>query len=150
VASWLGFGISYRLEGTKAPAAESASSTMSYSNRFAIDASSKFDLDRFTPKLRVRFSNFTDFDSQTEDRTNYLRYRLGLGYNIKGIKLNPYLLAEFYQKTSTGLFSKGKYTAGLSYDFNKHHTLSAEYSYADKFSNLTKYHIFEIGYSVKF
>jgi hypothetical protein len=150
LASWLSLGASYRLEGARVASQESSASITEYSNRFALDAISKLDIGRFTPKFRVRFSNFTDFDNATDDRTNYMRYRIGLGYNIKGIKLNPYVLAEFYQKTSSGLFSKGKYTIGASYDLNKHHGLSAEYSYADKFSNLTRYHIFEVGYSLKF
>jgi hypothetical protein len=151
VASWLSLGASYRLEGQSQTDAESTTdATMDYSNRFAFDAGTKISLGRFTPKARLRFSNFTDFDSETNDRTNYLRYRLGVDYDIKGIPLAPYVNAEFYQKMSSGLFSKARYTLGAEYSFNKHHALSLNYSYADKFSNLTKYHIFELAYSLKF
>ncbi len=151
VVSWLSLGASYRLEGQSQAVAESTTdATMDYSNRFAFDAASKIKLGRFTPKARLRFSNFTDFDTETDDRTNYLRYRLGVDYDIKGIPLKPFVNVEFYQKTSSGLFSKARYTLGAEYSLNKHHALSLNYSYADKFSNLTRYHIAELAYSLKF
>ena len=141
-------GASYRL--TAVPAASSAEGSATYSNRFAFDAAGRYTLGRFTPKARLRFSNFTDFDESTDDRTNYLRYRIGLEYNVKGIKLTPYVSAEFYQKLSSGLFSKGRYTLGAEYQLAKHHAVKAEYCFADKFSNSTRYHILEIGYAFSF
>ncbi|HBB91521.1 MAG TPA: hypothetical protein DC042_07320 [Bacteroidales bacterium] len=151
VVSWLSFGASYRLEGESQTDAESsAGAAIDYSNRFAFDAATKIRMGRLTPKARLRFSNFTDFDNETDDRTNYLRYRLGVDYDIKGIPLKPYVNVEFYQKMSSGLFSKARYTLGAEYALNKHHALSLIYSYADKFSNLTRYHIAELAYSLKF
>jgi hypothetical protein len=151
VASWLSLGAAYRLEGESQTDAESSvGAATDYSNRFAFDAATKIRMGRFTPKARLRFSNFTDFDNETDDRTNYLRYRLGIEYDIRGIPLTPFVNVEFYQKMSSGLFSKARYTLGAEYALNKHHALSLIYSYADKFSNLTRYHIVELGYSLKF
>jgi hypothetical protein len=151
VASWLSVGGYYRLNGSTVQDPESIDgSAIDLSNRFAFDANTKTSIKRFTPKLRVRFCNFTDFDSQTDDKTNYLRYRFGLDYNIRGIKLTPFASAEFYQKLSSGLFSKSRYTIGAEYEFNKHHSISAGYSYADKFKTGASEHIFELTYSIKF
>jgi hypothetical protein len=151
VAKWLSVGGYYRLSGSKIQDTETVGgSSFDYSNRFAIDANTKISFKRFTTKLRVRFCNFSDFDSQTDDKTNYLRYRLGLDYNIKGVKLTPYASAEFYQKLSTGLFSKSRYSIGAEYELNKHNAISAGYTFADKFKTNTNYHIFELTYKITF
>lgn len=151
VAGWLSLGGYYRLEAVKVSSAESTDgSTFDLSNRFAFDANGKIRIKRFTPKARIRFSNFTDFDAGTIDKSNYLRYRAGLDYNIRGVKLTPYASVEFYQKLSSGLFSKTRFTLGGEYTFNKHNSLAAEYSLARKFKSATNYHIFELTYKVNF
>ena len=151
IAPWLSVGGYYRLNGSKVQDNESVSGTsFDYSNRFALDTDAKISLKRFTPGFRLRFCNFTDFDSQTDDKTNYLRYRFGLDYNIKGVKFTPYATVEFYQKLSTGLFSKSRYTIGADYEFNKKNALSAGYSFANKFKSETNCHIFELSYKIKF
>ena len=151
LASWLSLGGYYRLDGSKTTDSENLEpASLIISNRFALDANAKVNLNRLTPKFRVRFSNFTDFDSGTDDKSNYLRYRVGLDYNIKGIKLTPFVSAEFYHKLSNGLFSKSRYTLGAEYEFNKHNAISAGYSYARKFKTMTNYHIFELTYRIGF
>lgn len=150
-ASWLSIGGYYRLNSSNAQDTETVDGpSVDYSNRFAFDANTKINFKRFTPKFRVRFCNFTDFDSRTDDKTNYLRYRFGLDYNIKGIKITPYAAAEFYQKLSSGLFGKSRYTIGGEYEFSKHYAISAAWSYASKYKTLTNYHIFELTYKIKF
>ena len=151
VASWLSFGGYYRIDGAKTEDAEgSGSSSFTTSNRFAFDINTKVTLKRFTPKFRARFCNFTDFDSSTDDKTNYMRYRLGLDYNIKGSKLTPFASVELYQKLSTGLFSQARYTLGGEYEFNKKNALALSYSYSNKFKSEARVHIFELTYKFKF
>lgn len=151
VASWLSFGGYYRIDGAKTEDAEgSGSSSFTTSNRFAFDANTKVSLKRFTPKFRVRFCNFTDFDQSTDDKANYMRYRLGLDYNIKGIKITPFASVELYQKLSSGLFSQARYTLGGEYDFNKKNAVALSYSYSNKFKSETRVHIFELTYKFKF
>ena len=149
MAGWLSVGGYYRLDVSKATGSENLDgSAYDFSNRFAFDANAKVSLKRFTPKFRVRYCNFTDFDNDTEDKSNYLRYRIRLDYNVKGIKLTPFAAAEFYQKLSSGLFSKARYYIGAEYQFNKGNAISFEYSFADKFKNLTRYHILEAVYKI--
>ncbi len=151
VASWLSFGGYYRIAGAKVEDPEgSGNSSFATSNRFAFDANTKVSIKRFTPKFRVRFCNFTDFDSSTDDKTNYMRYRLGLDYNIKGIKITPFVSAEFYQKLSSGLFSQARYTLGGEYDFNKKNAIALSYSYNKKFKSSNLGHIVELTYKFKF
>jgi hypothetical protein len=151
VASWLSIGGFYRLNGSILQESESADGKLlDFSNRFAFDANVKTNLGRFTPKFRVRFCNFPDFDSRTDDKADYLRYRLGLDYLIKGIKLTPFFAVEFYEKLSSGLFCKSRYTVGGEYEFNKMNALSLGYSFDDKFKTTTKYHIFELTCKFRF
>lgn len=151
VASWLSIGGSYRLDGEKIQDPESDNgSAFNLSNRFALDANTKASLKRFTPKFRLRLCNFTDFNSLTDDKSNYLRYRFGLDYNIKGIKLTPFAAVEFYQKLSTGLFGQTRCTIGGEYEFNKKNAIAVSYSYARKYKTAATCHIFELSYNVKF
>jgi hypothetical protein len=151
LANWFSLGAYYRLDGSQTTDIEPVEeSSWAISNRFALDANAKLNLNRLTPKFRVRFSNFTDFDSGTDDKSNFLRYRVGLDYNLKGIKLTPFVSAEFYHKLSSGLLSKSRFTLGAEYEFNKHNAISAGYSYARKFKTVTDYHIFELTYRIGF
>jgi len=119
-------------------------------NRFAFDANTKIRLSRFTPKFRVRFCNFSDFDSQTDDKSNYLRYRAGLSYNIKGLALTPSVSAEWYEKLDSGSWNKVRYSVGLAYAINKNNAISMEYSRDEKFKSETGYNIFEVSYKIGF
>ncbi len=151
IISWLSVGGYYRLDGSKVTDMEgTGGSSFETSNRFSFDASTKVSIKRFTPKFRVRFCNFTDFDKSTDDKTNYMRYRIGLDYNIKDFKLTPFVSAEFYQKLSTGLFSQSRYTIGGEYELNKKNAIVLSYSLSDKYKTLDSYHIFELSYKIKF
>jgi hypothetical protein len=121
-----------------------------FSNRFALDANTRISLKRFTPKFHVRFCNFTDFDSGTDDKSNYLRYRLGLDYNIKGIKITPFASIEWHHKLSSGLISKSRYPVGAEYRFNKKNSISADFSFGQKFKTTTDYQILEVSYQIDF
>jgi hypothetical protein len=147
VAPWLSFGGYYRFDYEKSTGTEIVGDpSVGCSNRFALDANTKVDLKRFTPKFRLRFCNFSDFDSQTDDKSNFLRYRFGLDYTIKGVRIAPFVSVEFYQKLSSGLFSKSRYSIGAEYAFNKKNAISFQYSFANKFKTLSKFHIFEMTY----
>ena len=151
LAPWLDVGALYRAQGEWMKKTDDTDDTsFGFSNRFALDASTKADIGRFTPKFRARFCNFSDFDSDTEDKSNFMRYRLALGYDIKSCKINPYVSYELYQKLSKGVLSKARYTLGAEYALNSARSLSFEYSLDDKFKTNTRYHIFEIAYKFRF
>lgn len=146
---WLSAGAQYRFKANKLDETENDAS-FEYANRFAVDATTKFKLDRFTPKFRLQFSNFSDFDEQTEDKSNFLRYRFGTDYNIKGSKITPYASVEFFQRLSTGLISKTRYTIGGEYKIDKSNAVDLSYSYDDKHKSYNTFHIVGLSYKYKF
>jgi len=151
LTSWLNIGAYYRMQGAWTKDAEQNDVTsFEFYNRFAFDANTKIRLSRFTPKFRVRFCNFSDFDSQTDDKSNYLRYRAGLSYNIKGLALTPSVSAEWYEKLDSGSWNKVRYSVGLAYAINKNNAISMEYSRDEKFKSETGYNIFEVSYKIGF
>ncbi|WP_173074047.1 DUF2490 domain-containing protein [Tenuifilum thalassicum] len=145
IAPWMKLGAFYRFD-----AEQNENSSFSYMNRFAFDMSFMHKISRFTPKARVRFSNFTDFDSSTDDKSNYMRYKFGTSYNIKGSKLNPFLSVELYQKMENGLINKARYSFGTEYTLNKRNSIELKYSYDYRFKNLNNTHILELKYSLNF
>ena len=145
---WLSAGAQYRLKGLQSDTDEG--SEIDYSNRFAFDATTKIKIDRFTPKFRLQFSNYSDFDNETEDKTNYLRYRFGTDYSIKGSKITPYASIEFFQKMSNGLISKTRYSLGAEYKLNKHNALEIGYALDQKHKKEENNNIVELNYKYKF
>lgn len=151
LTSWFNVGAYYRMQGEWTQDADNNDETsFEFYNRFAFDANTKVKLSRFTPKVRVRFCNFSDFDSQTDDKSNYLRYRAGLSYNIRGCSLTPSVSAEWYEKLNSGSWNKVRYSVGLDYAITKHHAISLEYSRDEKFKSETSYNIFEVSYKIDF
>ena len=97
---------------------------------------------RFTLSLRCRiqeqFKTFVENAGDDEGEW-YLRTRLEIDYNIKGIPLKPYLNTEMH----SGLFAPNEYLAdkwrsmiGLEYTLNKKHKFGIEYIYNE--SRVTK------------
>lgn len=110
------YGINVTKKGNKEPF-----------GRYSFDATTKFKLMRFEPSLRARYSNTDDYSPDNLANTNYLRYKLGLDYNIKGLKLTPYASVEYFQNVDLKQFDQMRLEGGLEYKFNKHHRLGAYY-----------------------
>lgn len=120
-------------------------------DRFAFDAKSGFQLSRFDLQFRLRYTNGTDFDDTTDDKTSFFRYRAKIEYDIKGNKLAPFASVEAFHDLISEDIDKMRYTGGLAYPINKKNELSLfyrlqDYSEADKESM----NIIGIGYSLKF
>lgn len=108
-------------------------------NRVAFDLKSGFDFLRFSLQGRVRYARELDAGSNATE----LRYRAKVDYNIKGIKLNPFISVElFNDKSVTDLEKEGisgglkdinkiRYTGGLAYSINKKNEVSAFYRLQD-------------------
>ncbi len=115
--------------------------------RYALSLTAKEDFGRFTPSLRVQYSNYTDEDV---DDKKYLRYRAKLDYNIRKCPVDPYILVELYQDLSENLLSKARYGVGVDYKIKKDNYLNFNYKldyYTLKYKNR---HIFSLGYKVGF
>jgi len=127
------------------------------SNRWAFDAKSGFDIDRFNFSFRVRYTFGGDYDQTTEDKTSYFRYRGKVDYNIKGSKLVPFASVEVLHDLVYKEINRTRYTAGLTYPINKHHEVGLFYRLQDYYETKDKpgeqkesMNIIGIGYSLSF
>jgi len=108
-------------------------------NRFAFDVKSGYELLRFSLQGRIRYTRELDKGTNASE----LRYRAKIDYNIKGIKLAPFVSVELFndksiseiekQMISGGLkdIDKIRYTGGLSYGINKNNEVSLFYRLQD-------------------
>lgn len=108
-------------------------------NRLAFDIKSGYELYRFSLQGRIRYTKGLDATNNESE----MRYRAKLDYNIKGIKLIPFVSVEFFNNKSvtdaektliSGGFkdiNKIRYTGGLSYELNKNNEVSLFYRLQD-------------------
>lgn len=95
----------------------------------------------------------TATNEKEHSNKHYLRHRLGVSYNIKGLPLEPYVSFELSNNLSEGFaIEKRRWRAGLDYSINKQQSLTVGYVYNnssddDEIGNL---HAIEIGYKYKF
>lgn len=120
-------------------------------SRFAFDAKSGFGVKRFDFQFRLRYTNGTDFDDSTDDRTSYFRYRAKVSYDIKENKLVPFTSVEAFHDLILKDFDKMRYTAGLEYPIGKNHEVSLFYRLQDYVeADKESMDIIGLGYSLKF
>jgi len=128
------------------------------SSRLAFDAKSGIEMFRFNFQVRIRYTNGLYANNDASE----FRYRAKIGYNIKGIKLVPYLSAEFFHDLSVAetdrnnisggfkYIDKGRYTAGLEYTINKSNDVSLFYRLQDNRIKDVSTNIIGLGYSHDF
>lgn len=97
------------------------------------------------------------FSMETVDRLKqskhrlYLRSRLQVSYNIKGIPLEPYASFELSNNLCKGFsIEKRRWVVGLEYTINKRHSFDLSYIYSngsddDEEGNL---HVISLGYTI--
>lgn len=121
------------------------------SNRIAFDAKSGFGINRFDVQFRVRYTNGEDFDSTTDDKASFFRYRAKIDYDLRSCKLIPYVSAEAFHDLIEKEISKMRYTCGLSYPITKNSEISLFYRLQNyKEAGKANLDIFGIGYDFKF
>ncbi len=119
------------------------------SNSFVFDATGKTDYKRFDGSLRLRFTN--DYDSgDIPWETFYFRPRAKLKYNIKKVKIDPYLSYELFYNIKNQELYKGRFDIGISRDLTKHQEIGIYYRNQDYFSSRNTIHILGIDYGFKF
>lgn len=121
-----------------------------WTNRFSLDAIGSKEFGRWDPSLRLRFSNYSDFDEETDQKSNFLRYRAKLGYDIKSFKFNPFLSYELFQELNGNGFTKGRFDIGFDRNIGKKSRISLYYRLQDYFSDKNSVNILGIGYRLKF
>lgn len=139
---FLNLGASYRFLGNK-----KKNNTTEYMHRFGANVSVKKDINRFSASLRVRYTNYADADSKKSD---FIGYRAKLKYNIKGMKLNPFMSFEMYHDLDKKSIHKTRYTAGAEYKLAKRSFVEASYKYDYFIYEYRNRHILKLGYIYKF
>lgn len=128
-----------------------------YTHTIALASEADYKIDRFKFYYRLQYQNVDDeiYWSTVIGKTrNLIRNRIKLKYNIKGIKIDPFISTELYSPWDTnGLSaSKLKTFAGFEYDVKKIGDLKLYYR-NDK--ELTKYipysyHTLGVSFTFKF
>jgi hypothetical protein len=113
------------------------------------DVTGKTDYKRFNGSLRARITNDTD-SGDIPWETYYFRPRAKLAYNIKGIKIEPYVSYEFFHSFREHVYYKARFDVGFSRKFKKNHEFGLYYRLNDYFSERSSIHILGINYGFKF
>ncbi|WP_167619447.1 DUF2490 domain-containing protein [Maribellus sediminis] len=103
--------------------------------RYAVEGKTKYDWKKLEAQFRLRYTNFDDFGGEESDRSNYLRMKFQLEYDIKKLDLKPYALYEVYRNLAQGDFTKARWEGGLQYKINKHHRVGAYFRFNDYLVN---------------
>lgn len=119
------------------------------SNNFVFDATGKTSYKRYDGSLRFRFTN--DYDTGDDPlETVYFRPRAKLKYNIRKVKIDPYVCYELFYNINNKDLYKGRYDIGVTRDLAKRHKMGLYYRNQDYFSNRNSIHILGIDYGFKF
>lgn len=118
-----------------------------YIGRYYFSATFKKDFNRFTPSFKLKYSNYAD--DNTDDK-RFLRYKLGLKYNIKDCKLTPSVSTQLYQSLDESSLYKIRYAVGANYKINKSNYLKLGYKLDYHYTDYLNMHIFSAAYLVKF
>ena len=133
----------YRLIGDKNKDEE-----IEYSHRTKFGATGKIKLSDFKPSLRLMYTDYAD-DSESDDRNNFIRYKLSLEYNIPKCKLTPEIAFEGFYELDESIIYKYRYKAGFDYKLSKKLTLSTGYSLDYFKTEYKNRHIIDLGLKIK-
>ena len=117
-------------------------------HRYQFGATGQIELFDFKPSLRLMYTDNSD-DSESDDRNNFIRYKMSLEYNIPKCKLTPKIAFEGFYKLDESNIYKYRYKTGLDYKFSKMFTLSAAYSLDFFMTDYKNRHIIDVGLKVK-
>jgi hypothetical protein len=113
------------------------------------DVTAKTEYKRFKCSLRARFTNDTE-GGDVPWSSYYFRPRAKIAYNLKGIKIEPYVSYEVFHSFSEHEYFKGRFDVGFSRKFGKNHEAGLYYRLNDYFSEASSIHILGINYGFKF
>ena len=140
---FLGFAAAYRFDTNVKKNKDEIS------HRAVFEVTGKTGFKRFKGSLRARFTNDSDGGDVLWE-SFYFRPRAKLAYNIKGVKIEPYVSYEVFHSFKEKEFIKGRFDAGFSRKINKKHELGLCYRLNDYYSDRNSIHILGINYGFKF
>lgn len=115
-----------------------------WSSRYYSNVKYDFDIQRFRVKFREQYqlepawygaSEWSYFNFST------LRHKLSIDYNIKGIKLNPFVEMEFYQSLNHPIHNrivKTRYTMGFEFPIADKLEMEFMFRYQNRYDGLRK------------
>lgn len=127
-----------------------------YTHTFAIATEADYKFDRLKLYYRLQYQNVDDeliWTVGDQKTSNILRHRIKLKYNIKGIKINPFISSELYTPWGyEGLSTtKLKTISGIEYDLKKFGSLKVYYRNDHELTSFIPYtyHTWGISFNIK-
>ncbi|MFA9390059.1 MAG: DUF2490 domain-containing protein [Prolixibacteraceae bacterium] len=133
------------------------SQTYKYTHMFAIAMEAKHKHKRLKSYLRIQYQNIDEdifsFDGMANNH-NLIKTRVRFKYNLKGLKMTPFLSTEVYGIVGINNFNatKLKTIGGVGWDFSKHDDLKIYYRNDKELSHYLPfcYHTMGCSYTYKF
>ncbi|MDA3930303.1 MAG: DUF2490 domain-containing protein [Prolixibacteraceae bacterium] len=135
-------GTSYRFTGNK-----TGSGDYENRNKYALFIEAEKKLKRFTPSLKMSYTNFAGDD---DENSHFLRYKASVDYNICKSKFTPEISVEAFHNLSENELYKMRYSAGLNYKLFKNNSIVIDYKLDYYMQEYRNKHIVSIGYKIKF
>lgn len=117
-----------------------------YLHRYAFGIAAKKSIKRFEPSVGLRYTNYVD---NGDENSSFLEYKGELGYNIKKLKLTPFMAFQLYQELVDNTLYKTRYSAGVDYSLSKRSSIQASYKFDYYMYEYKNKHIFKLGYKIK-
>lgn len=117
-------------------------------DRHHFDARYTLKWERLSTQFRIRY---TSGRNEEDNKRDYLRYRLKVGYDLKDLDFRPYLAYEFYdnQRRNEGR-DRQTYGIGFSYELLEKHEFSTEFRWVDRADTNRDHTISEFTYGYIF
>ncbi len=118
-------------------------------HRFAFDVKPNISISNLKIKYRLRFTNYTDFDIQTENKSGYIRNKLICQYDFNDFPLTPYVSAELFYRKEQNDFNKSRYGVGILQKLNKKTDIDVYYLYQKKHKKEKYSHIIGVAFKIE-
>jgi Protein of unknown function (DUF2490) len=118
-----------------------------YLSRYAFGVSLNKKYNRFYPSFRLLYSNYADDD---DDKSNFLRYKGSIEYDVPNIKLRPEIGIEAFHDLSNSELYKMRYSAGAEYKLFKGNYIGVDYKFDYYRTEYQNKHIISLNYKIKF
>lgn len=116
------------------------------SGLYHLSATVKESFGKFTPSLRVLYSN--DFSEDTTQA--YMRYRAMVKYDIRKCPITPFIAVEAFHGLDEDLLQRMRYSTGIDYKVKKGRYLCLDYKFDFYTLEYKNRNIFNIGYKINF
>lgn len=117
-------------------------------HRFAFDAMGKKEWNRLEASLRLRFTNYPEFEADN-NKNEYLRYRLKFEYDLRNCKLRPFTSYELFHLLAEKELNKSRFDIGGSYKVSGNSRLGVYYRLQTHFDGDDAIHILGIEYELE-